>query len=614
METVSDLITKKKLSNADIDNLIKSELKFAFDKEINGLRISNKLVLIVYNTLKQLYIEDVDNVTISAPTGSGKSIISYLLAYIGSKINDRLYITDFDGADEPYLSKSYILTSSLILQKQIDSDIDKFKMNNLSILMGGNNYSCTNMEASAGLPNNEKLPFAHRGCLGMSKADFSNWPCYSTCAYYSQLSKTSDDTVSVLNYAYWLKAVPNMYFPVGGITICDEAHLLPDIISNTYSSEIKYQDIDRLQKIVLYLFPGANEGIELRKHIATLKKFFNSKNQQTDLGLKFLIEQVKSTFTLMMNMNEDMDFSVDHLKSNPHARIHLNAFKRLKTKYNDLIKFFDAVEPQDLFFDCKENDFGTGQGYMYEIKDLNERRLISDKFISRTFKTVFLSATYGNMNVFKGNFNFPETKLFKLDSDFDFSKSPLYLTDSGWLNYANFSNNIDAVIADAIKITNLHKKDNGIIHTGTHYIANYIKNTIENHPHIKHRFLFYSDAKEKEQIVLKLKNSLKLGINKSYILVGPSLYEGLDLKDDEGRFNIVIKAPYLAMSEYAKKKMKRYPDWYYNNCLQKLEQAIGRTNRHKDDWSVVYLLDNSLKKLVLSLNKTFIDRLQYKKL
>jgi len=97
-------------------------------------------------------------------------------------------------------------------------------------------------------------------------------------------------------------------------------------------------------------------------------------------------------------------------------------------------------------------------------------------------------------------------------------------------------------------------------------------------------------------------------------LVGPSLYEGLDLKDDEGRFNIVIKAPYLAMSEYAKKKMKRYPDWYYNNCLQKLEQAIGRTNRHKDDWSVVYLLDNSLKKLVLSLNKTFIDRLQYKKL
>ena len=51
-------------------------------------------------------------------------------------------------------------------------------------------------------------------------------------------------------------------------------------------------------------------------------------------------------------------------------------------------------------------------------------------------------------------------------------------------------------------------------------------------------------------------------------LVSPSMTEGLDLKEDLGRWQIICKVPWPSMDPYIKARMQRDPDWYtWLTCL-----------------------------------------------
>ena len=116
---------------------------------------------------------------------------------------------------------------------------------------------------------------------------------------------------------------------------------------------------------------------------------------------------------------------------------------------------------------------------------------------------------------------------------------------------------------------------------------------------IPRRFLFYNDAFQKAEAIKKLQR-LKDGI-----LVGPSLTEGLDLKDDYCRFMILAKVPYPTLDEFNSKKMKLMPDWYGWKTTTSIIQALGRGIRHKTDWCVTYLMDSCFS---LILQKQRIPR------
>jgi Rad3-related DNA helicase len=75
-----------------------------------------------------------------------------------------------------------------------------------------------------------------------------------------------------------------------------------------------------------------------------------------------------------------------------------------------------------------------------------------------------------------------------------------------------------------------------------------------------------------------------------------------------------VKAPYAALDNYTKQKIKRYPFYYERETLEKLQQAIGRTNRNKDDWSITYMMDSMLNNLVWKLPNYITSRVKNKKL
>ena len=84
------------------------------------------------------------------------------------------------------------------------------------------------------------------------------------------------------------------------------------------------------------------------------------------------------------------------------------------------------------------------------------------------------------------------------------------------------------------------------------------------------------------------------------VLLSSSLWEGVDLKDDLSRFQIIAKVPYPNLSEKRTKiKMQKFPLWYKSQTLTKLLQGFGRSIRSEDDWAVTYVLDSAASDLLM---------------
>ena len=79
-----------------------------------------------------------------------------------------------------------------------------------------------------------------------------------------------------------------------------------------------------------------------------------------------------------------------------------------------------------------------------------------------------------------------------------------------------------------------------------------------------------------------------------YVLISPSLAEGLDLKEDLSRFCIICKVPFANITdEWTKQRMKYDINWYNYFTVEQLIQMTGRSIRSETDYATSYILDES---------------------
>ncbi|RNJ80704.1 MAG: helicase [Nitrosopumilus sp. B06] len=83
------------------------------------------------------------------------------------------------------------------------------------------------------------------------------------------------------------------------------------------------------------------------------------------------------------------------------------------------------------------------------------------------------------------------------------------------------------------------------------------------------------------------------------VLLSSSLWEGVDLKDDLSRFQIVAKIPYPPYTDkMVRAKRSKFPLWYTSQTLKKLLQGFGRSIRSESDWAMTYVLDGAVESLL----------------
>ena len=79
----------------------------------------------------------------------------------------------------------------------------------------------------------------------------------------------------------------------------------------------------------------------------------------------------------------------------------------------------------------------------------------------------------------------------------------------------------------------------------------------------------------------------------STVLLSPSMAEGVDLKGDLSRFQVICKVPYPFLGDkLVKKRMNKWKSWYPLQTAKSVVQSVGRSVRSKDDFAVSYILDS----------------------
>ena len=95
------------------------------------------------------------------------------------------------------------------------------------------------------------------------------------------------------------------------------------------------------------------------------------------------------------------------------------------------------------------------------------------------------------------------------------------------------------------------------------------------------------------------------------VLLSSSLWEGVDLKDDLSRFQIIAKVPYPNYTEKRiQAKMEMFPLWYTSQTLTKILQGFGRSVRNEKDWARTYVLDSAVNNVLFKAQQ-MIPRAYY---
>ena len=200
-----------------------------------------------------------------------------------------------------------------------------------------------------------------------------------------------------------------------------------------------------------------------------------------------------------------------------------------------------------------------------------------------------LSATILNKEAFCESIGISpkEVAFISIESPFPKENMPVFYIPAGDMSKKGIDKTLPELAKLVRSLIDEHKGEKGIIHTRTFNIANYLKNNIKSN-----RFLIH-DPENRDDIINKHMSS-----KKDTIILSPSSTEGLDLKDDLSRFQIICKVhwPYLG-DELVKRRMEKYKYWYPYQAVKSLIQARGRSIRTSDDYAVTYILDDSFERL-----------------
>lgn len=217
-------------------------------------------------------------------------------------------------------------------------------------------------------------------------------------------------------------------------------------------------------------------------------------------------------------------------------------------------------------------------------------RFFAKKILKSFDKIVFMSAT------FQSNFAY----ILGLDGKdisteiivpYTFPKKNrriLYPSDIPSINYRTNLTKSSKQVKMIRSILDAFPNDKGIVHCANYNMFRQLQQQFSS----ERRFLWVAQGENKQD---------KINIHKrrtdGTVLVSPSMMEGVDLKDDLARFQIMLKLPYPALDGYNKSMDKRYPGWYSNQTIMAMIQAYGRAVRSPTDQAMFFLLDGAFEHL-----------------
>ena len=478
---------------------------------------------------------------IEAGTGVGKSAIGLTLGRI---VNSRY-------SDDEYEKGSYFLTTQKVLQEQYEKDFCAPR-GNMKSVYSSSNYSCSWHKNNDCRTSKQMLKTAKKG-----SGFFKN--CTQKCKYNTAKSKFLDSNESVTNFPYFImESTYSGKIKPRNLLVVDEAHNTESVLSKFVEVAISQYFCE---KIVKCKWPVRVTPVSFVKWI---QQVYYPKLQSQILHFEKQIEN----FGLASKIKELAAISLKYDMLTSHS--------------NKLDLFLSDYSSDNWVMEKQQTE---KRGYVRVVYRAIDVSKFAESYLFRMGRKVLLmSATILNAKGFAKSLGIkPEDyEAISIPSPFPVQNRPIFQVAVGSMSAKRIDTTLPSLVRAVKTILEQHKNEKGIIHCHTYKIAKYIKNNIKSSRILTHN----SDNRD---AVLRKHITSK----KSTVLLSPSMTEGVDLKGDLSRFQIICKVPYPYLGDpIIRKRMSKNSKWYPMKTAMNIVQAYGRSVRDAQDTAVTYILDS----------------------
>lgn len=535
MSTVKNLFSTNK-SSLDLSLI---DEYFPLDNFRDGQRECIEFILNAFANGKKYVI-------VEAPTGSGKSVIGYTVSKF------------FDSA--------YYITIQKNLQSQIIND---FGSDNFVDLKGRNAYPCNFYELYG--KNMVKLrvmkestlnkylsesPDCNRGYCRRYHNVYKVEQCVNvdgvTCPYYIQVDKALAAHTAVMNFSSFLYQIHmTNRFNERELLIIDESHQTESQLLNFISLDIN----DKL----------------LNEHGYQLCEYDNPEAYCIDFVDNNVLGTIEAIIESARNQSK-LEIVDDYTV----------LYYKIHTFINEISQGREWV--------C---DYKCVDGVNYvQLKPVFVDTLANKFLLSYGSCVLLMSATILDVDILCTALGIPRNLVaaYRMKSRFPVENRPIYYRPAVKIvgGRAKMHEWRDKLLSGVDEIISMYPNYRGIIHTHNFDIADLLVNGSE----FKSRMFYQKNFVTKDQMIEAHKHS------KNGIIVAPAMHEGLDLKDDLSRFQILAKTPYPNFID--DKQMTRRIEvdrrLYTLTVALKLVQSYGRSVRSETDWADTYIIDEAFEK------------------
>jgi Rad3-related DNA helicase len=412
--------------------------------------------------------------------------------------------------------------------------------------------------------------------------------CFSVCEYIKRRDFAMNiSSFSLLNFSNMLlftRLMNKNVYRKRPLLIMDEGHTLESF---------------------LYEYATINIGLKQFELLEPLMEFEDFKRVATPFEkvedlVAYILDKIKpayETFKKQEAVTADVEPDPeDAIEKSRDAKTLLSSLMvklyefidEKPTDHSHILIPLTAKDPEQSLEGKKEVTVGC------RIKPFSVAGLADMSFGSSSSRVLLMSATILDPLTFCKSVGIEKDDVFfiRVPSTFP-AENRLIIGDTtvGSMSYKHKEITLPLMLDRISELAKKHGVHKGIIHTGNYENMTKFKKWLDygGDPSLRERVLFQSERtfEEKESLIKRHAES-----DEPLILCGPGFLEGIDLKDDLARFNIIMKLPFLSLADpLVKRKAEEFPEWYALQVALALIQAIGRPVRSPTDWAVTYILD-----------------------
>lgn len=484
------------------------------------------------------------HVVISAPTGTGKSLIATTIHKTLKRIKGKW--------------RSTIITSTKGLQDQYTVE-DSTMVD----LRGKQNYMCPIQSGPYG-SGNCRQKIAAGKC---QKATMC--PYIKKRTYWCEVAE-----LRITNSSFQVSAPEELCMKdtnKADLIVIDECHEIDDLIIEHTSISMNIEDLSPCRKY------GGDKLIESAfNFINYFRSFKVGETFDSSNDLIELIDRVRENVDTLSSMLEDL-----YSDSSRKDLEHIGDILESLMEYNDASTLFESGSMKSgskwIVHEMAPGKIVIKPVYAWQVANHSIFRK-SDFFIHTSATICGFDQYLANLGIDKN-----ETCIIEVANSIPVENRKVLVIPTQKVS-SNFD--IDKLARDVDKLIGVNKGLNGIVHTVSFKLANDIKERSK----YQSKMLVSGDRKE-------ILDFLSYGDGR--IVLSPSIEKGYDFRGDLSRFQIIAKVPYLFLGDPLIALNSRCRgDWYARKTILRLVQACGRSVRGVDDWASTYIIDSNFLRLL----------------